>query len=79
MAPQHDIPARRRDRGGARGRFAVIDRNVCLNRLFGPIVTLSLSREMFATFEDLDHLFPIDTLRDGHIENTLKLLAPPQK
>ena len=42
--------------------------------VFGPIVTLSVTREMFATFEDLDRIFPIEALRDGHIENMLCLL-----
>lgn len=79
IAPQHEIIVRIVDDGVRRGDFADIDRRVFLHMVFGPIVTLSLSREMFATFEDLDQIFPIDALRDGHIENMLYLLkATPQ-
>lgn len=74
MAPQHEIIVRLVDEGVRLGVFADIDRKVFLHMVFGPIVTLSLSREMFATFEDLDQIFPIDALRNGHIENMLCLL-----
>jgi AcrR family transcriptional regulator len=79
MAPQHEIIVRLVDDGVRHGDFADIDRRVFLHMVFGPIVTLSVSREMFATFEDLDQIFPIDALRDGHIESMLCLLkaTPP--
>lgn len=79
MAPQHEIILRLVDEGVRGGDFADIDKRVFLHMVFGPIVTLSVSREMFATFEDLDQIFPIGALRDGHIENMLYLLkaTPP--
>ncbi|HKL46581.1 MAG TPA: TetR/AcrR family transcriptional regulator [Roseovarius sp.] len=78
MAPQHEILVQLLDEGVASGRFADIERKVYLHMVFGPIVTLSLTREMFATFEDLDQIFPVETLRDGHIENMLKLIGSSQ-
>ncbi len=76
MAPQHSIIASLLDEGVRTGDFADIDRTVFLHMVFGPIVTLSVSREMFATFDDLDQLFPVQALRDGHIAQMLNLLKP---
>jgi AcrR family transcriptional regulator len=76
MAPQHSIIASLLDEGVRTGDFADIDRTVFLHMTFGPIVTLSVSREMFATFDDLDQLFPVEALRDGHIAHMLYLLKP---
>lgn len=74
MAPQHEIITSIVNEGVRNGDFADIDRKVFLHMVFGPIVTLSVSREMFTTFEDLDQIFPIETLKNGHIENMLELL-----
>lgn len=74
IAPQHAMLASLIDEGVATGCFVDVDRQVFLHLVFGPIVTLSLSREMFATFDDLDRHFPIKSLRDGHIDTMLRLL-----
>ncbi|QBF33653.1 TetR/AcrR family transcriptional regulator [Thalassococcus sp. S3] len=60
--------------GIADGSFVPMDRELLHHLVFGPIVTLSLSREMFATFDDLDTQFPVERLRDGHTEHLLKML-----
>lgn len=62
--------------GVAEGVFAPFDQNQFFHVAFGPMVTLSLSREMFATFDDLDKHFPVDELRDGHAEVLLQMLKP---
>ena len=77
VAPQHALFTCLIDEGVAKGDFADQDRDLILHMVFGPIVTLSLSREMFATFDDLDCQFPVKPLRDGHIDAVLRLLARP--
>jgi len=62
--------------GVAEGTFMAVDQKQFFHLAFGPIVTLSLSREMFATFEDLDSHFPVDRLRDGHVDVLLDILEP---
>jgi len=75
IGPQHALLACMIDEGVASGHFADIDRKVVLHLIFGPIVTLSLSREMFATFKELDQYFPVEKLRDGHIDMMMELLT----
>lgn len=60
--------------GVASGDFRDVDQKVLSHMMFGPIVTLSLSREMFASFDDLDTHFPIETLRQGHEQQILAML-----
>ncbi len=67
IAPQYALLGRILDEGVAEGQFSDLDRDIFYHMVFGPIVTLSLSREMFATFEDLDAHFPVEKLKDGHI------------
>ncbi|MEL7259937.1 MAG: TetR/AcrR family transcriptional regulator [Pseudomonadota bacterium] len=62
------------EEGVAQGVFARVDQNQFFHLAFGPIVTLSLSREMFATFDDLDTHFPVDDLRHGHTEVLIGML-----
>ncbi|MEO1314740.1 MAG: hypothetical protein AAFV27_12825, partial [Pseudomonadota bacterium] len=63
-------------RGGCRRRdFKKVDRKLLFHLIFGPMVTLSLSREMFASFEDLDDHFPITPLKEGHIEVIVQMLV----
>lgn len=75
IAPQHQILARIIADGVRSGHFNDLDPKLFLHLVFGPIVTLSLSREMFATFADLDCHFPVTDLRDGHIDTLMRLLA----
>ena len=55
------------EEGIALGDFKPVDQKQFFHITFGPMVMLSLSREMFASFEDLDEHFPVDDLRDGHV------------
>jgi AcrR family transcriptional regulator len=64
--PQRKLIGQILDQGTETGAFREIDRELFFHVLFGPIVTLSLSRQMFASFEDLDDHFPVDALRQGH-------------
>jgi len=64
--PQRKLIGKILDQGTQCGDFREIDRELFFHMLFGPIVTLSLSREMFASFEDLDAHFPVDALKHGH-------------
>ncbi len=60
--------------GVASGEFKRPDYDVLYHLVFGPIVTLSLSREMFAGLGDLDRAFPMDKLADGHFDAIMGLL-----
>ncbi len=77
VAPQQALIARIVEDGVARGTFREIDHKLLSHVLMGPIVTLSLSREMFVDFEDLDDHFPIEPLKQGHVEMLLQALRPP--
>jgi len=63
--------------GVAEGRFRDRDRAGLMHLIFGPVVTLSLSRQMFASLPDLDAAWPVDRLRREHLDALLELLAPP--
>ncbi|WP_424972327.1 TetR/AcrR family transcriptional regulator [Dinoroseobacter sp. S76] len=58
------------------GSFKAQDFDIFHHLVFGPIVTLSLSREMFADFDDLDDHFPVQKLCEGHLASIMDLLAP---
>lgn len=75
IAPQQDILWRMIEDGIARDAFQPVDRKAFFHMLFGPIVTLSLSREMFTSFDDLEDHFPVVPLRDAHIDAMLQLLG----
>lgn len=75
IAPQQDIVWRMVEDGITKGVFQPADPKAFFHLLFGPIVTLSLSREMFTSFDDLEDHFPVDPLRDSHIAALLKLLT----
>lgn len=62
--------------GVAKGAFKPMDLRQFSHIVFGPMVTLSLSREMFASFDDLDTHFPVQSLKDGHIQIIQDLLKP---
>ncbi|MDX8355106.1 TetR/AcrR family transcriptional regulator [Cognatiyoonia sp. IB215182] len=75
IAPQQDIVWHMIEDGQARGVFRGVDQKAFFHLLFGPIVTLSLSREMFTSFDDLDDHFPVKPLRDAHIDAILAHLG----
>ena len=65
-------------RGVGAGKFIEPDSDVFYHLVFGPIVTLSLSRAMFTTLPDLDVLFPTEKLKKGHCDAILAYLARPR-
>ncbi|MEM7615713.1 MAG: TetR/AcrR family transcriptional regulator [Pseudomonadota bacterium] len=75
IAPQQDMLWTIVEEGVAAGDFKKVDRKLLFHLIFGPMVTLSLSREMFASFEDLDDHFPITPLKEGHIEVIVQMLV----
>jgi len=75
IRPQQDIMWRMIEDGVAQGVFQPVDRTAFFHLLFGPIVTLSLSREMFTSFDDLDDHFPVAPLLASHTDALLQLLA----
>jgi len=74
IAPQQALISQIIEQGVASGEFKDVDRRLFFHVVLGPIVTLSLSREMFATFDDLDKHFPVGDLRKGHIDIVMGLL-----
>lgn len=60
--------------GVEKGVFRQPDFDVLYHLVFGPIVMLSLSREMFAAMPDLDIKLPAEKLKNGHLEATLLYL-----
>lgn len=71
---QYDIVRGMVKDGIARGSFDTVDPLGMQHLIFGPIITLSLSREMTARFPDRDSLYPVDRIRESHIELILRLL-----
>jgi hypothetical protein len=69
---QHDTMNAILAAGVAKGVFAPHDVLTMEHLIFGPPVTLS--REMFASFEDRDALLPVERVRDGHCDLVLRLL-----
>lgn len=63
----------------ARGSFAPVDPLGLQHLIFGPVITLALSREMTASFPDRDALYPVDRIRESHTDLILRLLAGPAK
>ncbi|MEM6729669.1 MAG: TetR/AcrR family transcriptional regulator, partial [Pseudomonadota bacterium] len=62
------------DIGVGSGVFRKPDPGVLYHLVFGPIVMLSLSHEMFTSMPDLDILLPAEKLKAGHLEATLMYL-----
>jgi AcrR family transcriptional regulator len=71
---QYDIVRGMVEDGIARGSFDAVDPLGIQHLIFGPIITLSLSREMTARFPDRDVLYPVDRIRASHIDLILRLL-----
>lgn len=63
------------DDGVAQNVFTRIDPTTLRYMIIGPVVTLSLAREMFATFDNLEQECPTDHIRQHHIEQILRLLT----
>ncbi len=74
IAPQQAIVWRIVEDGIQKKALRAVDQKAFFHLLFGPIVTLSLSREMFTSFDDLDDHFPVEVLRDAHIAAMLEHL-----
>lgn len=68
IAPQQDLLKAILAEGIDKGDFKEVDQEVFFHMLLGPIVTLSLSLEMFASFDDLEEHFDIPTLMQGHCD-----------
>jgi AcrR family transcriptional regulator len=62
------------DDGLARGSFVTRERMGLGQMIFGPIVSLALEREMFAAFDDVDSLRPVDRIRNEHATLILRLM-----
>jgi AcrR family transcriptional regulator len=75
---QYDIVRGMVEDGIARGSFDTVDPLGMQHLIFGPIITLSLSREMTAQFPDRDSLYPVDRIRASHMELILRLLLGKQ-
>lgn len=71
---QHEIMSAIIDGGVAAGAFVDLDRLGLKHLIFGPIVTLSLSRDMFASLDTLETHFPVERIRDSHCDLLLKLM-----
>lgn len=61
--------------GIARGSFAHVDPLGMQHLIFGPVITLALSREMTASFPDRDALYPAGRIGETHIDLILRLLT----
>jgi AcrR family transcriptional regulator len=75
IGPQRQILNDIIDRGIARGTFGPCDRLGMEHLIFGPVVKLSLSRSMFAAFDRLDELFPVEKILESHCAMLLTLLT----
>ena len=74
IGPQQEIVWRMIEDGMTKGAFSSVDQKAFFHMLFGPIVTLSLSREMFTCFDDLEEHFPVKPLMQSHTDALLELL-----
>lgn len=75
MRNQHDVLNEIIDKGLTNGTFRAHDRLGMEHMVFGPIVTLSLSREMLASSDRRDEFFPVDAIRKSHTAMILTLLG----
>ena len=74
ISPQEKLIQSIVDEGVEQGVFKPQDPRLLMHILMGPIVTLSLSRQMFGALEDLDSHFPIEDLKTGHAEMLIQSL-----
>lgn len=73
---QHVILDEILDRGVARGAFVAHDRLGVEHVIFGPVVNLCLSRQMFAPCEDLEEWMPVERIRASHADLIVRMLRP---
>ncbi len=73
---QHEVVNAILDAGEQDGAFAAHDRLGVIHMIFGPVVTLSISRQMFAEMEVLETRFPVEQIRKAHCDLILRLLRP---
>ncbi|QJR37925.1 TetR/AcrR family transcriptional regulator [Gemmatimonas groenlandica] len=71
---QHIVMGGIIDDGLARGSFVTRERLGLEQMIFGPIVSLALEREMFAAFDDVDAVRPVDQIREEHATLLLRLM-----
>lgn len=74
IAMQHVILNDILDAAEAKGAFAKLDRLGMDHLIFGPVVNVCLSRQMFAPFADLDERMPVERIRDSHADLIARLL-----
>lgn len=74
ISPQESLVQSIVDEGVQKGVFKTQDPRLLTHVLMGPIVTLSLSRQMFGALEDLDSHFPVKDLKDGHADMLIQSL-----
>ena len=67
------------DDGVTSGEFGDHDRLGLMHLIFGPIVTLSLSRDMFAQLDTIESTYAVQTTRDSHCALMLELLKTGAK
>lgn len=75
VSKQHDLISKIVTQGIENRAFREMDEQLLMHVLMGPIVTLSLSREMFVEFDDLDKHFPTERLKEGHKDILISTLA----
>lgn len=75
IAKQHEIMGHIINDGIINGSFSKQDIPTLMHLIFGPVVTLSLSKEMFLKFPEIDDHFPTKQLRDGHKKQMLRILT----
>ncbi|MEO0390835.1 MAG: TetR/AcrR family transcriptional regulator [Pseudomonadota bacterium] len=77
IGPQRDLIWQIAQSGIAAGDFREVDMLGFQHLVFGPVVLLSMSREMFVNLPDLDTHFPVPHLREQHIDAMMEYLARP--
>lgn len=75
ISPQERLIQSIVDEGVSQCVFKSYDERLLMHILMGPIVTLSLSWQMFGALENLNRQLPVNDLKDGHADmliNSLK-------
>lgn len=62
--------------GAVRGAYREIDHTGLNLMVFGPVVHVSLSRQMFGPFDDVMDLYEVERNKKAHVEYVLRLLRP---
>lgn len=72
---QHDLIMQIIDQGVAQAEFRDRNRHGLMHMIYGPIVTLSMTKQMFEHLEDFDEMWPMDLLMREHIGSILELVG----